>query len=151
MFVTDGFFANGLDVDEGAAEGSFRLGFVAVEEVELVEVGGGPLDDVGFGGVEMEFVGGLDAGAAVEVPARVGGLVDEGGVLGAKGLVESEGLVEEEVEFIGVFAGDEEGLGGAAVEEGVEGGGRCVISFCAFWLKDEGGAFGGKGNLAVSC
>ena len=40
MFVTDGFFANGLDVDEGAAEGSFRLGFVAVEEVELVEVGG---------------------------------------------------------------------------------------------------------------
>jgi hypothetical protein len=53
------------------------------------------LGDVGVVGVEVEFVGGLDAGTAIEVPAGVDGIVDEGGVLGVGGLVEGEGLVEE--------------------------------------------------------
>ena len=42
VFVED-VFANGLEVDEGAAEGAFGLGFVAVEEVQASEAFVGPV------------------------------------------------------------------------------------------------------------
>jgi hypothetical protein len=110
VFFVGGVGANGLDGGEGAAEGTFGLGFIAVEEVELVEVFGGPGGDVGFLFVEMEFEGGRDAEAAVEVPAGFGGIVDEGGVLGVGGLVEGVEFVEEALEVGGVFVEEEKSL-----------------------------------------
>ena len=133
VLLANGFFANGLEVAESAAEGAFRLRLVTVEEVELIEIVGGPLGDVGFLLVKAEFIGGLDADAAVEEPAGVRGVVDEGRVLLIGRLVVGEVLVEEAVEIVGIFAGEEEGLRSAAVGESVQSGivvlshGKCLF------------------------
>ena len=151
VFFVGGVGANGLDGGEGAAEGAFGLGFIAVEEVELVEVFGGPGGDVGFLFVEMEFEGGGDAEAAVEIPAGFGGIVDEGGVLGVGGLVEGVEFVEEALEVGGVFVGEEESVRGTAVAESVESGVEMSHGMCSFWLKDGMEENEVEENMAVSC
>ena len=74
-------FAHGLEVDEGAAEGAFGLGFVAVEEVQASEAFVGPMGRVWQLFMQFQFIGGGGALAASEHPAGVDRVVDEGGVL----------------------------------------------------------------------
>ena len=111
VLVTDGVFADGLDVAKTAAEGAFGLRFVAVEEVEPIETLVGPEGRGFIAGVEMEFVVRVGADAARENPAGVDGLGDEIGSFGGAGLVMSEGVVKVCEEDSGVFFGEKEGFG----------------------------------------
>ncbi len=121
MMFFDGFRVDEPDVDEGAAEGTFGGGAVAVEDAELMKVFGAPGRAVGFAQMEFEFGGGADVLAAAQKPTCFHGIVDEIGILGIGGFVLFEGVVEESVELGRVFGGQEEGFRGGAVFEGVEG------------------------------
>ncbi len=70
VFVED-VFANGLEVDEGAAEGAFGLGFVAVEEVQASEAFVGPVGRVWHLFMQFQFIGSDGALAASQHPAGV--------------------------------------------------------------------------------
>lgn len=127
----EGGFLEVLQVVEGALEGAFGLGAVALEEGEFMNVGGG--DGVGFRveGIEFGLAFGVGTLAAPEVPAGVDEVGDDGGIGGGGGFVRFERFGEEGVEERRVFAGDEESFGGGAVAEAVEasegGGGEMVL------------------------
>ena len=73
----DVLFVEGKEVVERALEGTLGLGFIAIKFVETVHVMVVPIDDVGFGGVVIEFVFTVDALRAREVPVGDGSVFDE--------------------------------------------------------------------------
>ena len=82
----------------------------------------GPFGGVGAFGMEDVFIESVGAVAAREHPLGVDGFGDDVGVLLGCGLMSGEGLVEFAVVVGGIFAGDEESLGGSTVTERVEAG-----------------------------
>ena len=118
----DVLFVEGKEVVERALEGTLGLRFVTIEFVETVHVLVVPIDDVGFGGVVIEFVFAVDALHAREVPVGDGGVFDERRLLFGDGFVVTEVFLKHGQEGFGIFARDEELFGGGAVLEAVETG-----------------------------
>ena len=72
--------------------------------------------------MENVFIGGVGAVTARKEPTGVDGFGYDVSVLRGGGLVSGEGFVEFAVVVGGIFAGDEESLGGSTVTERVEAG-----------------------------
>ena len=106
-------FGDGAKVVESALEGAFGLGFVAIEEIEGVEIGVDPEVGVGTAGVKSGFIVGEGALTPKEEPAGEDGISDEGRVLIGGGLMVLEGVFEEREEVFGVLVGEKERVGSA--------------------------------------
>ncbi len=111
-----------LQVVEGAVELTFGLAQVAAEAFQAVVLVVGPVEAVGL--FLMQRMLALVVAAAIAEDDPLGGdgfsyeLVEGVGV----GAVVVEPAFEELAEFVGVFVGEEEGFGAAAVLEGVLAG-----------------------------
>ena len=111
-----------FQVVEGAVELAFGLAQVAAEAFQAVVLLVGPVQAVGLFLMDGVFALVVAAAIAEDDPLRGDGfayqLVDGVGV----GAVVVEPAFEQLAEFVGVFVGEEEGFGAAAVLEGVLAG-----------------------------
>jgi len=133
ILVSDsGHFAGGLE-EQKAAVGAFELlvdaGLLDEEILEILTAAvelapglGGAGEGVGFGGRGFADELGFEGPGAALFPEGDGDFFDGGGFEGGGGLVFSEEGVEEVLEALLAFAGEEDGVGGEAEFEGVEGG-----------------------------
>jgi len=70
---------------------------------------------------------GFEGAHAAQAPCGHRHLLDEQGFGGAGGLVFGEKGVEQFLEFVGIFVGENSGLGGEAVAESVEANGSATF------------------------
>ena len=129
-----------FQVVEGAVELAFGLAQVAAEAFQAVVLFVGPVEAVGLFLVEGVFALVVAAAMAEEDPLGSDGFADqlvEGVGVGA---VIVEPAFEQLAEFVGVFVGEEEGFGAAAVLEGVLAG-----AFFPCFGAGAAGAAGGFG------
>ena len=111
-----------FQVVEGAVELAFGLAQVAAEAFQAVVLVVGPVEAVGLFFMDGVFALVVTAAMAEDDPLSGGGFADqlvEGVGVGA---VVEEPAFEQLAEFVGVFVGEEEGFGAAAVLEGVLAG-----------------------------
>ena len=135
-----------FQVVEGAVELAFGLAQVAAEAFQAVVLVVGPVEAVGLFLVEGVFALVVAAAMAEDDPLGGGGFADqlvEGVGVGA---VVVEPAFEQLAEFVGVFVGEEEGFGAAAVLEGVLAG-----AFFPCFGTGATGAAGGFGWRGRRC
>ena len=128
-----------FQVVEGAVELPFGLAEIAAEAFQAVVLLVGPVEAVGLFLVDGVFALVVAAAIAEDDPLRGDGfayeLVDGVGV----GAVVVEPAFEQLAEFVGVFVGEKEGFGAAAVLEGVLAG-----AFFAFFGAGAAVAVAGR-------
>ena len=117
---------------ERSVEGALDAGFIAREAFDGAGTGGvvGESARTGVEGGGIFVAGelrhaeaeqaGFKGAHAAQAPGGHGHLLDEKGFRGSGGLVFGEEGVEQFLEFRGIFVGEDGGLGGEAVAEGVE-------------------------------
>ena len=129
-----------FQVVEGAVELAFGLAQVAAETFQAVVLVVGPVEAVGLFLMERVFALVVAAAVAEEDPLGGDGFADELVEGVGVGAVVVEPAFEQLAEFVGVFVGEEEGFGAAAVLEGVLAG-----AFFPCFGAGAAGAAGGFG------
>ena len=125
---------------EGAVELAFGLAQVAAEAFQAVVLVVGPVEAVGLFLLQRMLA--LVVAAAIAEDDPLGGdgfayqLVEDIGI----GAVIVEPAFEQLAEFVGVFVGEEEGFGAAAVLERVLAG--ALFTFIGTWAAGVAGRFG---------
>ncbi len=126
-----------FQIVEGAVELAFGLAQVAAETFQAIVLIVGPVEAVGLFLMERVFALVVAAAIAEDDPLRADRfsyeLVDGVGV----GAVVVEPAFEELAEFVGVFVGEEEGFGAAAVLERVLAG--ALFTFFGTWTGGVAG------------